>query len=73
MGTTFAVFRLDDATCFCLFEGELCIGTADGRPVDLPEGKRVFIYADGRAPSVEDLPAEETMKLQMIYDATHAP
>jgi len=69
-GTTFAVIRTEDATCFCLYEGSLDITPLTGAPpVELPVGKRVFLYRDGRPAVVEPLPPRETMKLTMIHDS----
>jgi ferric-dicitrate binding protein FerR (iron transport regulator) len=69
-GTTFAVFRTGDATCFCLFRGSLEIRAVGSDEIlDIEEGQRIFIYRDGREASVEPLDAREIMKLQMIDDA----
>ncbi len=73
-GTTFAVFRTGDATCFCLYAGALQIRDRVGkRDVDLPVGRRVFIYRDGREPSIQPLDAPEQMKLQMMDDQGMPP
>ena len=73
-GTTFAVFRTDEATCFCLFRGGLAVTPLDGDDeIVLPVGHRILFYKDGRAPSIETLDAGEQMKLQMIDDAASQP
>jgi len=72
LGTTFAVTRTELGPCFCLYDGELEV-TARGRSLRVPEGKRVQVYVDGRAPEVVDLTDRETMKLQMIREAGLAP
>lgn len=68
-GTTFAVFRTDEATCFCLYRGGIDVTPRDGSTLSLPVGHRVFVYDDGRPPRIEPLDAGETMKLRMIDDA----
>ena len=69
-GTTFAVIRLEDATCFCLYSGSIEFTPAGAKQsVSLPVGQRVFIYKDGRDPVFEPLTDRERMKLQMLYDA----
>lgn len=74
VGTTFAVFRTEEATCFCLYRGGLEIH-AIGRDetIELPVGKRIFVYKDGREPSIEPLDQGETMKLRMIDDVAREP
>ena len=67
-GTTFAVFRTEDATCFCLWDGELAIRTAQGDDVTLPAGRRVFVYADGRDPEEQALTDMERGKLSMMSE-----
>ena len=73
LGTTFAVFRLEDATCFCLYRGGLEVTPRGGEPFELPVERRVFVYDDGRPPSIEPLDAGERMKLRMVDDAATAP
>jgi ferric-dicitrate binding protein FerR (iron transport regulator) len=73
LGTTFAVFRTADATCFCLYRGGLEVTPRGGESFELPVQRRVYIYDDGRAPSIEALDAGETMKLRMVDDAALAP
>lgn len=72
-GTTFAVFRTDDATCFCLYRGGLDVTPRGGSSFALPVGHRVFVYDDGRTPRIEPLDDGETMKLRMIDDAASQP
>jgi ferric-dicitrate binding protein FerR (iron transport regulator) len=69
-GTTFAVFRTEEATCFCLWSGALEITPTDtGEPIDLPVQMRVFVYKDGRQPEVQPISDMERMKLSMTHDA----
>ncbi|MCP4290647.1 MAG: FecR domain-containing protein [bacterium] len=70
-GTTFAVFRIDVASCVCLWEGGVAVSplVGDYGVVHLEEKHRVWIYRDGREPEIKGLDANETMKLQMTDDA----
>jgi ferric-dicitrate binding protein FerR (iron transport regulator) len=70
-GTTFAVFRTDEASCVCLWEGGISVMplVGDETPITLAEKQRVWIFKDGRAPEILPLSDMETMKLQMIHDA----
>ncbi len=70
VGTTFAVIRNAEATCFCLYEGSIeFTPLATGQAATLPVGKRVTIYRDGRPALIEPIDGGEQMKLQMIQDA----
>ncbi len=70
-GTTFAVFRIDVASCVCLWEGGVAVTplVGDYDVVNLEVLHRVWIYKDGREPEIKTLDANETMKLQMTHDA----
>ena len=70
-GTTFAVFRIDVASCVCLWEGGVAVTPLVDNydVVHLEEKHRVWIYRDGREPEIKTLDANETMKLQMTDDA----
>jgi len=69
-GTTFAAFRTEEHSCFCLYEGGLRVEIeGDGVTEHMDEGRRIFIYRDGREHSLEPLSDMEIMKLQMIRDA----
>ncbi len=74
-GTTFAVFRTDDASCVCLWEGGILVDplVGDAPDVTLEPGQRVWVYRDGRAPEVLPLTDMERMKLGMMEDAGLAP
>ncbi len=69
-GTTFAVFRIDVASCVCLWEGGVAVTplVGDYDIVNLEVLHRVWIYRDGREPEIKTLDANETMKLQMTHD-----
>lgn len=66
-GTSFAVIRNEEATCFCLYRGHLDItDRKSGRAVALPLEHRVVIYRDGRPPRLEPITDRERMKLSMM-------
>lgn len=70
-GTTFAVFRTDEASCVCLWEGGITVTPLVGthQDVELTPRQRVWVYRDGREPAVMPLDPMEVMKLQMMSDA----
>ncbi len=74
-GTTFAVFRTDEASCVCLWEGGITVTpTAEGtQPTILEPQRRVWVFRDGRPAEVLPLSDMETMKLQMTADNGIAP
>lgn len=66
-GTTLAVFRQPDASCVCVFEGDVAMfGGADDDTVHA--GYRRSVYRDGRAALLEPILPMETMKLTMLRD-----
>jgi ferric-dicitrate binding protein FerR (iron transport regulator) len=69
-GTTFAVFRVDVASCVCLWHGGIAVTPLIGNydMIQLPEKNRVWIYKDGREPELKSLDDREIMKLQMTHD-----
>ncbi len=70
-GTTFAVFRTEEASCVCLWEGGITVDPQIGDHPDVvltPE-QRVWVFRDARAPEVMPLDPMEVMKLQMMNDA----
>lgn len=72
-GTSFAVIRGAEATCFCLYRGALDIVAGAAGKVVLPVEHRVFIFRDKRPPQVEPIDARERMKLSMIDGAGVPP
>jgi len=66
-GTSFAVIRNEEATCFCLYRGRLDITERSTRePIDLPLEHRVLVYRDGRPARIEPITDRERMKLSMM-------
>lgn len=69
-GTTFAAFRTETHTCFCLFEGGMEITVLDTEfSLPLEVGNRIFVFRKDGGYEVRPLDARENMKLQMMQDA----
>jgi ferric-dicitrate binding protein FerR (iron transport regulator) len=69
-GTSFAVIRNAEATCFCLYRGGLEIrATGSDQMIELPVEHRVFIYRDGRPPEIMPIDGGERMKLEMMENS----
>lgn len=69
-GTTFAVFRTDEGSCVCLWEGGITVTPAatPTEPTFLEPQRRVWVYRDGRPREVLPLTDMEIMKLRMTSD-----
>jgi hypothetical protein len=67
-GTTLAVIRDSVATCVCVFEGTVSIGTGPDTLAPVGAGLRRSIYRDGRPPFTEEIRPMERMKLEMLRD-----
>src|SRR5439155_21429600 len=49
-GTTVAVICEPEGTCVCVLEGRVQVGEKGGKGVAVEQGRRRFIYNDGREP-----------------------
>ena len=67
-GTVLAVFAGADSTCVCVLEGSARMTTRDGRGENVPDGRRLTVFDDGRSPVAEDIFPMERMKLEMLRD-----
>ncbi|MBD3237564.1 MAG: hypothetical protein GF330_12730 [Candidatus Eisenbacteria bacterium] len=67
-GTTIAVIDSPEATCVCVYEGEVRMGPRDAAMQRLDAGRRRILYGDDRAPLEEEILPMERMKLQMLRD-----
>lgn len=67
-GTTLAVIRDSLATCVCVFEGTVSIGTRPNALTPVGPGSRRSVYRDGRPPFTEEIRPMERMKLEMLRD-----
>lgn len=62
-GTTLAVIREPTGTCVCVMDGLVRVG-ARGQPmVDVPAGRRRYVFRDGRSPEQADMREVERVKL----------
>ncbi len=63
-GTLVSVFRNDDLTCVCLFEGTAVMDDLSTELGPIPVGKRWVLYTDGRAAELLDIapPHQEHME-----------
>lgn len=68
-GTLVSVFRNDDLTCVCLFEGTADILTAETDLGGLPVGKRWVLFSDGSEPQLLDIVPAHLEHMQGL-DAT---
>jgi hypothetical protein len=74
LGTTFAAFRTEEGTCFCLWSGGIEVSPADGSPSKLvPTEHKYYVYKDGRPSEVMPIDDMERMKLSMTHEAGLAP
>lgn len=62
-GTTLAVIREPEGTCVCVMDGVVRVG-ARGQPmVDVPAGRRRYVFRDGRSPEQAEMRPVERLKL----------
>jgi ferric-dicitrate binding protein FerR (iron transport regulator) len=62
-GTTLAVIREPTGTCVCVMDGVVRVG-AHGQPmVDVPAGRRRYVFHDGRPPEQAEMRPIERVKL----------
>ena len=74
LGTTFAVLRLDVATCVCLWTGGVEVTARnDGVKTRLLEEMKFYVYKDGRPSEMVPIDDMERMKLSMMEEAGLAP
>jgi len=69
-GTTFAVFKIPDATCVCLLEGSVQITPTVGgsTTIEVPVESKVLVFNDGRPHEIVPIDDMERSKLQMLRD-----
>ncbi|MBD3161189.1 MAG: hypothetical protein GF346_03275 [Candidatus Eisenbacteria bacterium] len=73
-GTTFAVLRLDIATCVCLWTGGVeVVAKDDGETTRLRDEMKYYVYKDQRPSEMVPIDDMERMKLSMTHDAGLAP
>ena len=57
-GTTLAVICDPEGTCVCVLEGKVRVGARDGPMETVRQGRRRFVFNDGRAEAAEIRPTE---------------
>lgn len=72
-GTTLAVICEPLGTCVCVLEGHVDVGARGGAMAVVDEGRRRFVFNDGREPEVDEMRPMERQKLGMFRDAMEAP
>jgi ferric-dicitrate binding protein FerR (iron transport regulator) len=66
-GTTLAVICEPHGTCVCVFEGAVRVDDRHAEPADVPEGRRRFVFNDGRIPETDEIrPVEREMLRDLI-------
>jgi len=68
-GTTLAVICEPVGTCVCVFEGVVKMGPRGGSMELVPNGRRRFVFNDGRPPESEAIRPTENIKLGMFRDS----
>jgi ferric-dicitrate binding protein FerR (iron transport regulator) len=70
LGTTFATFRTEEGTCFCLWSGTLEVTPShSSEPVRVPVEHKFYVYTDGTTSEFLPIDDMERMKLSMTHDA----
>ena len=62
-GTTLAVICEDQGTCVCVFEGTVRVGARGAAPEAVTNGRRRFVFHDGRPPESAEIRVVERAEL----------
>jgi len=66
-GTTLAVISEPQGTCVCVMDGVVRVGIHGQPMVEVPAGRRRYLYRDGRPPALDEmLPVERTKLGEMM-------
>ena len=71
-GTTLAVIREPAGTCVCVLEGKVAVGSPGGAKVEVVEGRRRFVFADGRPSEEAEMRPAEHEALPEFRDSRRA-
>ena len=71
-GTTLAVICEPHGTCVCVLDGRVDVGTRGGSMSVVDEGRRRFLFNDGREPEADDMRPMERDKLGMFRESMGA-
>jgi len=67
-GTTLAVICEPAGTCVCVYDGVVKVGARGTGMDDVPNGRRRFVFNDGRPPESAEIRPAENVKLAMFRD-----
>lgn len=70
-GTTLAVILDPEGTCVCVHEGTVRVGRDRDDMVDVPAGRRRFVYNDERPSEMGDIRDNEVPELERLRQGTH--
>ncbi len=68
-GTTLAVICEPQGTCICVLEGHVDVGARGGEMSVVDEGRRRFVFNDGRGPEVDEMRPTERERLGEFRDS----
>ena len=68
-GTTLAVICEPAGTCVCVYDGVVRVGPGGTGMVSVPNGRRRFVFNDGRPPESAEIRPMENTKLAMFRDS----
>lgn len=71
-GTTLAVICEPHGTCVCVLEGRVDVGARGGEMSVVEEGRRRFVFNDGRGPEVDEIRPAERDRLGEFRDEMDA-
>lgn len=71
-GTTLAVICEPHGTCVCVLEGRVDVGARGGEMSVVEEGRRRFVFNDGRGPEVDEMRPAERDRLGEFRDEMDA-
>ncbi len=71
-GTTLAVICEPHGTCVCVLDGHVDVGARGGTMSVVDEGRRRFVFNDGREPEADDMRPMEREKLGMFRESMGA-
>lgn len=71
-GTTLAVIREPAGTCVCVLEGRVMVGAVPAEMVAVEQGRRRFVFADGRPSEEAEMRPAEHQALPVFRDTHRA-
>ena len=71
-GTTLAVIREPAGTCVCVLDGRVMVGATRGEMVPVAQGRRRFLFADGRPSEEAEMRPAEHQALPAFRESRRA-